>query len=303
MTNDPISLPHYNNLAEQEAQFWGGVRPSTDNPQLWDDPLLFDLFLKPQWDLLIQTVAAIGGNVLELGCGEGHLAIELAKRGVHVRGFDLSSERIARAKELSHLRLAETPDCIPDFRVADLNVEALPQSEYDVVVAHDALHHIYALDRLLDQVRVTLKPNGKLVVYDYIGMGTLRKITAAVVFAVLPTYQPYRMKIKLLNRLGTFLRSERGKREQIERGSGEKSNGSPFEEISQGSIVAMIESKFSVITKSYSHPFFFYLAPKLRLPRSVRGSCARMFSRLDEGMSQLKLARGAYVFIVADKRS
>lgn len=47
--------------------------------------------------LLEELRLATGGSVLDVGCGTGRHAIELARRGYAVTGLDLSSEMLARA--------------------------------------------------------------------------------------------------------------------------------------------------------------------------------------------------------------
>ena len=90
--------PRYAELLEREARHWGGVAADPDNPQLWDDAVLWEAALGRAWRRLIDRAVASGGPVLELGCGEGGLALELARRGVEVLGLDLSPARIARAR-------------------------------------------------------------------------------------------------------------------------------------------------------------------------------------------------------------
>ena len=296
-------LSNYEILAEQEARFWGSVQPSAENPQLWDDPFLFEIFLKPQWDRLIKTVCALGEEVLEVGCGEGNLSIELATKGLHVHGLDISAERICRGVEKSKQLLHSTAWRLPDFEVADLNTKQLQPDRYDVVVAHDALHHILDLEHLLDEIHRALRPGGSFIVYDYVGMSGVRKVLAAFLYAVLPTYQPYRMKLRLAKRLTRFMQSEEGKRHLLARTSDISGNESPFEEISAASIVRLMEKKFDVIDKQYFHPFFYYLAPKVRLPQRFRKGILRSLAIMDEKILQMKLSKGAYVYLVAKKRS
>ena len=303
MTNEEPLSPGYAALADQEARFWGSVRPRSDNPQLWDDPELFNIFLRPQWERLIRTVAETGGSVLELGCGEGRLAIELARKGVRVKGLDLSAERIASAAARVKVLASEGVHSLPQFETADLNTISLPSGVYDVVVAHDALHHILRLGRLMKEIHSALKPHGRLVVYDYIGFGRIRKLLAAAMYAILPTHQSYSQKLKLSSRLGSFLRSEEGKRARLADDRSDVPEGSPFEEISQNSIVRLIDEQFEVKTMEFSHPFFFYLAPKIRLHRSVKSAAGRWMNAADELLQKWSIARGAYVYIVAVRRS
>jgi SAM-dependent methyltransferase len=55
------------------------------------------------------------------------------------------------------------------YEVADLNSAKLPKETYDAVYVHAALHHVFQLEHLLDQVKQTLKPGGLFVGYEYIG--------------------------------------------------------------------------------------------------------------------------------------
>ena len=55
------------------------------------------------------------------------------------------------------------------YEVADLNTAKFPKETYDAVYAHAALHHVFQLEHLLDQIKQTLKPGGLFVVYEYIG--------------------------------------------------------------------------------------------------------------------------------------
>ena len=55
------------------------------------------------------------------------------------------------------------------YEVADLNTAKLPKETYDAVYVHAALHHVFQLEHLLDQIKQTLKPGGLFVVYEYIG--------------------------------------------------------------------------------------------------------------------------------------
>src|SRR5205807_1641437 len=69
-------------------------------------------------------------------------------------------------------RFAGLPCKLEDFGsveyvFADLNTVNLPANEYDAVVVWDSLHHVAALERLLEQVRGALKPNGVFVGVDH----------------------------------------------------------------------------------------------------------------------------------------
>lgn len=286
----------YSELIDREADHWGNVRIDPHNPQIWHDPELFEIFFGKEYRHFLERATAVGPRVLELGCGEGALSIELARYGLEVTAIDLSPERIERAKAKS-----VTPSN-PVFQVGDLNRGSLPLEQYNCVVAHDSLHHIYAIRHLVTQAHGALKQGGRLIVMDYAGMGVVRKYIAAVLYAVLPTVQPYAAKWKLRTRLRSFLAIEEKKKHSLEQGSeAYLHEESPFEEISQKSIMREIEKNFQVIEQFSYNPFWYYLAPKIRWPRSLRYRAARLLRRMDEGLCQFWGTKGAYFFIEAKK--
>ena len=295
-----IESQRYKDLIARESRHWGEVKYDPQNPQIWHDARLFEIFFGEEYRRLLRRATECGGEILELGCGVGGLAIELAAAGNRVTAIDLSPQRIEQARANAALR----PGLNISFITADLNTASLPPDQYDCIVAHDSLHHILSLGHLCDEILKSLKPGGRLLVMDYVGMGVFRKILAGFLYAVLPTYQPYRVKWGLRHRLKSFLASEETKREAIEQSSAaELHHESPFEEISQGSIVREIHTRFRVREEIFFAPFWFYLAAKLRISVTLKYSAARMFRAFDIFILRLRLARGAYVWIDAQKPS
>jgi len=289
----------YEELAEKEARYWGSVRSDPKNPQIWEDDRLFEIFFGKEYRHLIDRVVASGPRVLELGCGEGNLAIELSRRGLLVDAIDLSAERIERAKTKA---VAGGPQSRPAFVVGDLNVISLHHNTYDCIVAHDSLHHILKLDNLLKEAHNALKPGGVILVMDYIGMGRVRRLFAAFLAGILPTHQPYSDKLKLARRLKAFMATEDQKRKAVANGTaGELHQNSPFEEISQRSIIALIRNRFHVLNEFSFNPFWYYLAPKVRLPQVLRYQVAGGWRALDDLIVHMRLADGAFVFVEAKK--
>jgi len=81
-----------------------------------------------------------GPRVLDAGCGQGDLAIELAHRGFEVTGFDISGVAIdqARAKAVA-AGLAVT------FEVQDATRLSLPPVSFDSIFDSGLLHSLYRI--------------------------------------------------------------------------------------------------------------------------------------------------------------
>lgn len=109
------------------------------------------------------------GDTLSLGCGAGHLDRILKQRGFTFRSFtgiDISEEAIARAR-----LLADEVTLAPTIRyvAADLNRIELPAHSCDFIYCFQSLHHIEALEHVLGQCVSALRPNGLLLVNEFVG--------------------------------------------------------------------------------------------------------------------------------------
>lgn len=114
---------------------------------------------------------APGETVLDAGCGTGTMAIAARQRvgeAGAVYAIDASSEMIARARQKAARRGAEI-----SFQPALLEALPFPDAKFDVVTTSFVLHHFPAdlLPRCLEEIRRVLKPNGRLVAFDFAGSG------------------------------------------------------------------------------------------------------------------------------------
>jgi predicted TPR repeat methyltransferase len=102
-------------------------------------------------------------HILELGCGTGELAHQLAKMtGARVTGVDLSARFVAQA--------SRTHACDRlSFMVADLSKggPASDEQKYDCIVGNGILHHLYhRLDTFLPALACRLAPGGRLIFWE-----------------------------------------------------------------------------------------------------------------------------------------
>lgn len=126
-------------------------------------------------ELILDLVGPPAGRrILDVGCGDGMLALELARRGAEVVGVDASERMIVAARER-----AKGQHCDVSFEVA--RAEALPfaAASFDVVVAVTVLCFVEDATVALKEMTRILKPGGRVVVGElgrYSSWAAVRRI-------------------------------------------------------------------------------------------------------------------------------
>jgi len=101
-----------------------------------------------------------GAVALDYCCGNGEVAIEMAKQGAsRVMGIDISSVAIENARALTNVPGVD-PVC--EFAVMDAEHTEFGDSMFDLIHEYGALHHLDLPSAYKELSRI-LKPDGKLV--------------------------------------------------------------------------------------------------------------------------------------------
>src|SRR5215471_21384575 len=124
-----------------------------------------DLGLLSHLDALLATVGAVEGlRVIDIGCGEGHMARALAKLGADVTGYDPFIEATEPAVHGAGR-----------FRLVRASADAIPEPDQsaDLVLFIFSLHHVPAakLQGALAEARRILRPLGRLYVAEPLAQG------------------------------------------------------------------------------------------------------------------------------------
>ncbi len=111
-----------------------------------------------------------GDKVLDVGCGTGTLAIMAQERvgaAGHVYGIDPGTSQISRAKSKAARRNLPI-----DFRVGVIEHLPFPDQSLDVVFSTIMMHHLPddVKRQGLAEISRVLKPTGRLVIADFIGL-------------------------------------------------------------------------------------------------------------------------------------
>jgi ubiquinone/menaquinone biosynthesis C-methylase UbiE len=115
----------------------------------------------------VAAVAPAGAQVLEVGCGPGHLSIRLARQhGLTVTGLDLDPAMIAHAQANAD-RPRNSDQHRPSFVVGDVATLAFPDGSFDLVVSTLSMHHWADPTAGLAEIGRVLRPGARSLVWDF----------------------------------------------------------------------------------------------------------------------------------------
>ena len=141
-----------------------------------------------------------GLRLLSLGSGAASHELEFARlpQFAEVRCVDIAARLLAQAAAVAQAE-GLTNFCT---EVADVNALDLPAATYDVVLFHSALHHFRDVEGILARVRRALRPDGLLVLNDYVGPARLQWTAAqlAETNRILRAVVPPRYRVRYLSR-------------------------------------------------------------------------------------------------------
>ncbi len=233
---------------DRVARCWGDTARQRERTSLmgWlDSPLVLELYVQPtitpeggNWLVGVAHQEEIPANSrwLSLGCGSGGQEIYAAQMGLFAEmdAYDLAEGAIEVATDN-----AARQGCSKiNFRVGDFNTVSLAPERYDVVLMNMSLHHVAELEKLYEQIRATLNPDGWFIANEYIG----------------PSQMQYTaQQLAMVNRLLSLLPDElcydyvrrQTKTEYIIRSRAEWDAADPSEAVRSDEIVPVAQSYFS----------------------------------------------------------
>jgi ubiquinone/menaquinone biosynthesis C-methylase UbiE len=106
-------------------------------------------------------------DVLDVGCGTGYMALELAREGCRVLGIDADADSIDLARRARNADPLLRDGRLLSYEVADLRVWDTQPETFDVVVASRVFHHIPHLEQALGKVERWLRSDGRLVCIEF----------------------------------------------------------------------------------------------------------------------------------------
>lgn len=139
------------------------------NCKIRNKSVMFDAFateydfaatLQSQNDFFINNLSASKGAALDIGCGSGILAFELAQYYDHVVAVDLSAKM---------LDIARQKRSAPNIEYIQMDASQLAvDRQFDLIVSSATFHHLPNLPAALSAIKKLLNPHGKVLFLDNI---------------------------------------------------------------------------------------------------------------------------------------
>ncbi len=106
-------------------------------------------------------------KMLVPACGTGsHERKFIANEKIaFVEGFDISPICIKEAQKEAE----KYPSVLFQYQIADAHSLTFEDNKYDIILFHSSLHHIDKMDSFIQKIEKSLKPDGILILHDFVG--------------------------------------------------------------------------------------------------------------------------------------
>ncbi|XDG01050.1 hypothetical protein ABKA04_000665 [Annulohypoxylon sp. FPYF3050] len=131
-------------------------------------PFPFSKGLRNMEDKLAEALALpAGSQVLDAGCGVGHVALRMAKaHGLRIQGIDVVDHHVAKAQR--NIQSSGLPEGTVKVRKMDYHhLEPFADQSFDGVYTMETFVHATEPEVVLANFRRILRPGGRLVMFEY----------------------------------------------------------------------------------------------------------------------------------------
>lgn len=109
---------------------------------------------------------------LDAGCGEGYVAMHLARRGeMRVHCIDIVDRHVSKAER--NIMKKKIEESVTVGKMDYHNLDRMGEETFDGIYMMETLRHATDLEALLTQFLRVLRLNGKLVIYEFVRSDTM----------------------------------------------------------------------------------------------------------------------------------
>ena len=187
ISNNPTLQSYYASLESRVGYylFLGGTRHFGFYPPGTYWPFPINGALRKMEDRLFASLKLRpGAEVMDAGCGAGHVAVHLARKGLRIFAIDVVSHHVQLAKEEIRRNGLEN---VVSARVMDYHhLESLADESFDGVYTMETFVHATTPETVAEGFFRVLKPGGRIAMheYDHLDSSHSQNAPAAVIRAM-----------------------------------------------------------------------------------------------------------------------
>lgn len=298
--NELISNRITNNKIPLEADYRRATFYLPKKDDKWKeiiDPKMFHIVEGKYRNEIFKTVIKKSGNVIDICCGPGATSLELAREGLNVKGFDLSNDAISMAKKMKDENPYLENFGTLEYHCKDINmINIQNEKNISTIIGISAFHHIYDLEKFLDNCYNSLEKGSLMITLDDIGHTKFDKFLKNIFLFILPKYGlSYKEKFK---RVYKYIFYRKMVSNEI---------FSPMETYTSkhGASMKIIENfwfnKLKLEKVVYYGAFSVQVCNSIQGPSWFRYSVAKFLTALDRGLIKLGICKGFYRIIYSTK--
>jgi 2-polyprenyl-6-hydroxyphenyl methylase/3-demethylubiquinone-9 3-methyltransferase len=276
---------------------------------VWRDQSFVELYFGEVVDKAIAALKkfikkAESPRLLEVGCGPGHVCLELARNGINVTGIDLSAECIRVAQSVAEDDPWKAERALLLYRQEDIFGV---NEEFDAVLFVASLHHFTDIDAVLKHVASLLVPDGLIIADEPCRDLVSRKNLAVIglIKLLLSESGSYYKNLELPKDdkgLEQFL-DELFRQERYEEPDGTKVQSINDNESSFAKMVPSLRSKFEELCFEKNYAMFHQLVGGIRLDNPAQErAMARCLKILDVALCRYGALDPVNFYYVGKKR-
>jgi sterol 24-C-methyltransferase len=174
MAQEPDILPnkalqkYYSSLESRIGYrlLLGGTRHFGYYPSDNASPFPIGAALRAMEDHLLSTLGLEqGATVLDAGCGVGHVAMHLARKGFKVTGIDIVDRSIREATK--SVKSGDLQEAITIRKMDYHHLDGLSDRTFDGIYTVETFVHATNPEKALGEFFRVLKPGGSIALYEY----------------------------------------------------------------------------------------------------------------------------------------
>lgn len=120
-----------------------------------NSPMYFQEMIR--YEAVLRQLPKSATHIVDLGCGDGYLSYQMAKKGHVVTSVDLSANRLKKFEAVAQKYTIQQVK-------ADIKNTGLPSGFFDAVVCSEVIEHIKGYQDVLREAFRILKPGGTFIV-------------------------------------------------------------------------------------------------------------------------------------------